>query len=188
MEAVSLFGLQQFLSPGTGRPSQISARRLCLLSFQAGGSEGHAANFSNALGSALKNVFLTSAVTTSCPHQWAGACLCPEQAAPAQQCVSPTATPKASHIPSPPSATAPGTDISSLTISTGSGQKAAYLALGYQAVGPQSPGQGRTERKSALLCSLICRVLSRLLERLLTKCNTLAVGFGETACSNYRLS
>lgn len=32
-------------------------------------------------------------------------------------------------------------------------------------------------------------ILSRLLEILLSKkCNTLAVGFGETACSNYSLS
>lgn len=97
--------------------------------------------------------------------------------------------PRALHIPSPPSATAPRPDSSALAFPR---QWAKGSRLGPGELGCWSPvPTARQDRHR--ICVVVqldhdLLILSRLLEIFLFQCNTLAVGFGETACSNYSLS
>lgn len=94
-----------FLSTSTGRSLQTSARRLRVLSFNAGGTERHFANFGNALGSDLKNI-LTSAVTASLSSSVGRSLFLPTAGKAGAAGCEHHSHPRAFAHPSPPSATA----------------------------------------------------------------------------------
>lgn len=95
-----------FLSTSTGRSWQTSARHLRVLSFNAGGTERHFANFGNALGSNLKNI-LTSAVTASLSLLVDRSLFLPTAGRAGAAGCEHHSHPRAFAHPSPPSATAP---------------------------------------------------------------------------------